>query len=170
MANLIAFAGYAREGKDAAAQRLVALGWRRIAFGDIIKRQIDPLVQQHLGFSAFTEDDSQKKQIRPILEQWGEVNYDGVMKEFFDTLPPRAVNTRLVRLREAKEWIKRGGIILRIRRPGVAPATEWEAARLQELYDGGVVHDTIINDGTVEQLNNRVELFAFPVDRYLQTR
>ena len=40
MANLIAFAGYAREGKDAAATRLINLGWKRIAFGDIIKRQI----------------------------------------------------------------------------------------------------------------------------------
>ena len=55
--------------------------------------------------ACFTEDDTQKKKIRPILEQWGEVNYDGVMKEFFHTLPSRAVNTRLVRLREAKEWV-----------------------------------------------------------------
>ena len=170
MANLIAFAGYAREGKDAAAQKLITLGWKRVAFGDIIKRQIDSLVKEHLGFSAFTEDDTQKKQIRPILEQWGEVNYDGVMKQFFDTLPARAVNTRLVRVSEAKEWIKRGGIILRIRRPGVAPATDWEATRLQELYDGGVIHDTIINDGTVEQLHNRVQFFSGSVDPYLQTR
>ena len=60
MANLIAFAGYAREGKDAAATRLISLGWKRIAFGDIIKRQIDSLVQQHLGFSAFTENDTKR--------------------------------------------------------------------------------------------------------------
>ena len=160
MANLIAFAGYAREGKDAAAQRLIADGWKRCAFGDIIKRQMDPLINHHLGFSAFTEDDTQKKQIRPILEQWGEVNYDGVMREFFDTLPSRAVNTRLVRLREAKEWMRRGGIILRIRRPGVEPATDWERDRLQELYDGGAIHDTILNEGTVEQLWNRVQHYA----------
>lgn len=170
MANLIAFAGYAREGKDAAAHKLISLGWHRVAFGDIIKKHIDSLVKLHLGFSAFTEDDTQKKQIRPILEQWGEVNYDGVMKEFFDTLPSRAVNTRLVRLREAKEWIKRGGIILRVRRPNIDPATEWERDRLKELYDGGVIHDTIINDGTIEQLHNRVEYFSGSVDPYLQTR
>ena len=170
MANLIAFAGYAREGKDAAATRLINLGWKRIAFGDIIKRQIDSLVQQHLGFSAFTENDTQKKQIRPILEQWGEVNYDVVMKEFFDSLPNYAVNTRLVRLREAKEWIKRGGIILRIRRPGVEPATEWERTRLQELYDGGVIHDTIINDSSIDVLWDRVGRFAAVGDAYLQTR
>lgn len=170
MANLIAFAGYAREGKDAAAQRLIASGWKRCAFGDIIKRQLDPLIKHHLGFSAFTEDDTQKKQIRPILEQWGEVNYDGVMREFFDTLPARAVNTRLVRLREAKEWMRRGGVILRIRRPGVEPATDWERDRLQELYDGGAMHDTILNEGTVEQLWNRVQHYAERVDPYLQTR
>jgi len=170
MADLIAFAGYAREGKDAAAQRLIASGWKRCAFGDIIKRQLDPLIKHHLGFSAFTEDDTQKKQIRPILEQWGEVNYDGVMREFFDTLPARAVNTRLVRLREAKEWMRRGGVILRIRRPGVEPATDWERDRLQELYDGGAIHDTILNEGTVEQLWNRVQHYAERVDPYLQTR
>ncbi len=170
MADLIAFAGYAREGKDAAAQRLIASGWKRCAFGDIIKRQLDPLIKHHLGFSAFTEDDTQKKQIRPILEQWGEVNYDGVMREFFDTLPARAVNTRLVRLREAKEWMRRGGVILRIRRPGVEPATDWERDRLQELYDGGAMHDTILNEGTVEQLWNRVQHYAERVDPYLQTR
>ena len=170
MADLIAFAGYAREGKDAAAQRLIASGWKRCAFGDIIKRQMDPLINHHLGFSAFTEDDTQKKQIRPILEQWGEVNYDGVMREFFETLPARAVNTRLVRLREAKEWMWRGGIILRIRRPGIEPATDWERDRLQELYDGGVIHDTLLNEGTVEQLWNRVQNYAERVDPYLQTR
>jgi len=170
MANLIAFAGYAREGKDAAASKLISLGWNRVAFGDIIKRQIDSLVQQHLGFSAFTENNVEKQQIRPILEQWGEVNYDGVMREFFDSLPTLAVNTRLVRLREAKEWIRRGGIILRIRRPGVDPATEWERTRLQELYDGGVIHDTVLNDGTIEQLHNRVQFFAGSIDPYLQTR
>jgi hypothetical protein len=104
------------------------------------------------------------------LEQWGEVNYDGVMREFFDTLPPRAVNTRLVRLREAKEWMRRGGIILRIRRPGIEPATDWERDRLQELYDGGAIHDTILNEGTVEQLWNRVQHYAERVDPYLQTR
>ena len=170
MADLIAFAGYAREGKDAAAQRLITSGWKRCAFGDIIKVQLDPLMKEHLGFSAFTEDDTQKKQIRPILERWGEVNYDGVMKEFFHTLPARAVNTRLVRLREAKEWMRRGGIILRIRRPGVEPATDWERDRLQELYDGGAIHDTLLNEGTVEQLWNRVQHYAEGVDPYLQTR
>ena len=122
MADLIAFAGYAREGKDAAAQRLITSGWKRCAFGDIIKAQLDPLMKEHLGFSAFTEDDTQKKQIRPILEQWGEVNYDGVMREFFDTLPPRAVNTRLVRLREAKEWVA-------ARRHYLAHTASWSRTR-----------------------------------------
>jgi hypothetical protein len=124
----------------------------------------------HLGFSAFTEDDTQKKQIRPILEQWGEANYDGVMEQFVEALPPRAVNTRLVRLREAKECMRRGGIILRMRRPGVEPATDWERDRLQELYDAGAIHDTIINEGNVEQLWNRVQHYAERVDPYLQTR
>lgn len=56
------------------------------------------------------------------------------------------------------------------RRPVVEPATDWERDRLQKLYDGGAIHDTVINDGTIEQLTNRVGFFANTVDPYLQTR
>ena len=114
--DLIALTGYARAGKDEAAKPLIDAGWARRCFGDVIKRQIDPIVREYLNFSAFTENDGQKQQIRPILEQWGEVNYDGIMLEFFESLPPRCVNTRLCRVREAREWRKRGGIVVEVRR------------------------------------------------------
>ena len=50
------------------------------------------------------------------------------------------------------------------------PATDWERDRLAELYDAGTIRDTVINDGTVEQLTSRVGFFADPADPYLQTR
>ena len=110
--NLIAFTGVAGAGKDAASAPLIAAGYGRSAFGDIIKRQVDPLVQKYMGFSAFTEDRAQKPLIRRTLESWGEDNYDSIFQEFFDTLPEKCVNTRLCRVREAKEWVRRGGVIL----------------------------------------------------------
>ena len=145
MKNLIAFAGYARCGKDTACDALVPHGYKRVAFGDLIKRQVDQLCQNHLGFSSFTQDDHEKKQIRPLLELWGDVNYDAITDEFFETLPEKAVNGRIVRLREAYKWKERGGHIVMIVRPEVAPATEWEAARLAELQNAGVIDMTILN-------------------------
>lgn len=164
MLNLVAFAGYARSGKDVAAQVLIEKGYKRVAFGDIIKRQVDGLVRQHLGFSAFTENDAQKRQIRGLLEQWGEANYDGVMKEFFDSLPDRAVNTRLVRAREAREWLDRGGVIIRVRRPGILPATDWERERLSELYDAGLISAEVDNDKDPQYLWGQVvSMVGLPV-------
>lgn len=152
MANLVAFAGFARTGKDTAAGMLIRRGYKRVAFGDVIKRHVDPLVRKHLGFSAFTENDAEKRQIRPLLEQWGEVNYDGVMREFFEALPELAVNTRLVRKREGVEWIKRGGVIIHVVRPGVDAATDWERERLSELYNNGLIGAKVVNSGNVEEL------------------
>lgn len=145
MKNLIAFAGYARCGKDTACDALVPHGYKRVAFGDIIKRIIDPLCIKHAGFSAFTQDDEQKKLIRGMLEQTGEAFYDAITDEFFETIPEKAVNGRIVRLREAYKWKERGGHIVMIVRPEVAPATEWEAARLAELQEAGVIDMTILN-------------------------
>lgn len=157
MKNLIAFAGYARCGKDTACDALVPHGYKRVAFGDIIKRMIDPLCLKHAGFSAFTQDNAQKKLIRGMLEQVGEAFYDAITEEFFETLPEKAVNGRLVRLREAYKWKERGGHIVLIVRPYVDPATEWEANRLAELENAGVVDHVIINKNIHEFKEEVVE-------------
>jgi hypothetical protein len=157
----VAFCGVARAGKDEAAKALIANGYGRRCFGDIIKRQLDDLVKRHLGFSAFTEDDTQKKQIRAALEHWGDVNYDNILDEFFSSLPTKAVNTRLVRVREAKEWKDRGGQIVEIERPGYVAASDWESENLHELRASGLIDHKLINDGTVSELHDAIlELIA----------
>lgn len=154
--NLIAFTGYARAGKDEAAKVLIENGWKRHAFGDIIKQQIDSLVRQHLGFSAFTEVDAEKRLIRGTLEQWGESNYANVMRAYFDTLPPKTVNVRLCRAAEAVEWHKREGLIIEIKRRTNGewhpPATDWERGTVQGLRDADLVDITIVNDASPEHL------------------
>lgn len=158
----IAFAGYAGCGKDTAAQRLIQRGFTRCCFGDIIKLQLLSLVKQHLGFSTFTDDREQKAQIRGLCEQWGEANYDNITELFFRKLPPLAVNTRIVRLREAKRWVEEGGYIIMIHRIGVYPATTWEADRVDELSawireNPGQRGISIRNDGTVFDLLGQVD-------------
>ena len=88
-------------------------GYERSSFGDIIKRQLDPIIRLHFGFSAFTTDQNQKARIRRTLESWGEDNYAAIFQEYFSNLPARSVNTRLVRVTEAEEWLLRGGVTRR---------------------------------------------------------
>lgn len=160
--KLIALTGYGGCGKDELARPLIEHGYTRKCFGDIIKRQMDDLVKRHLGFSAFTTDPEQKARIRPILEQWGECNYEGISQEFFQDLPEYCVNTRISRLSEIEEWLERGGVVVGVRRPGVTPQTEWERHLVYEQLRMGVVKLIICNDSTPAQLHRLiVDLFLW---------
>lgn len=162
---LIALAGYARVGKDTAAEALRDIGYHHVSFGSIIKRQLDRLIVENLGFSAFTEKDDEKSRIRNTLQAWGDDNYEAILQEFFRSLPNRAVNSRLVRTREAMEWVKRGGVIVEIRRPGKGPATDWERDRLEELRGSGLI-DFSITATTVPELKEKVVQYATGVRAY----
>lgn len=159
--KLIAFTGYAGAGKDETAAPLIAAGWQRRAFGDVIKGIFDPLVQEHLGFSAFTADRAQKSRIRGLLVHGGEAFYDTVFDTYFQALftdvrLPSLVNTRLMRLREAVKWKECGGIIIEVVRPGVLPAEPMEAAWLEEIRAAGHIDHRIHNAGTVQALHQAV--------------
>lgn len=164
--NLIAFTGYGGAGKDEAAKTLIEAGYSRRCFGDIIKSQVDEKCKQEHGFSAFTDKPKEKAKIRNLLEQHGEKNYDSVMKEFFDTLPEKCVNTRLMRIREAREWVKRGGVIVFVCKPGVKAETKFCAECCDELIKGGVIWAYLHNDGDKEALAQKVtELFNLDAER-----
>lgn len=165
MVNRIALAGYARVGKDTAAEALRDIGYQQVSFGNLIKRRLDPVIVKYCGFSAFTEDDHQKRQIRGLLEQAGEAMYESLIEEFFRSLPERAVNSRLVRTREAEKWIAGGGVIVEIRRPGKGPATDWERDRLEELRGSGLI-DFSITATTVPELKEKVVQYATGVRAY----
>jgi hypothetical protein len=159
--KLIAFTGYAGAGKDEAAVPLIAAGWERRAFGDIIKDIFNPLVRQHLGFSAHTQDRGQKSLIRGLLIHGGEAFYDAIFGRYFhpDFNSPAfdpLVNTRLMRLREAVKWQECGGIIIEVVRPGVAPAEPMEAAWLEQIREAGHIDHRILNGGTVQALHQAV--------------
>lgn len=131
----VAFCGFARVGKDEAGKALIAKGYERVCFGDLIKGDLTELIREHLGFSAFTQVDAEKQRIRALLELWGDINYDNIFRRFFSVLPEYAVNTRLVRTREAREWLSRGGVLIWVHRPGVGPCTNWEFAASRELSE-----------------------------------
>lgn len=158
---LVALCGYSGVGKDEAARALIGpvgvngCTYSRWNFGDLIKEAVDPIVRKHFGFSAFTENRDQKARIRRTLEAFGEDNYDNFFSEFFGRLPAMAVNTRLVRVKEAEEWKARGGALIWIYRPGRMPATQWETDRQEELEMSGLIDVGIWNDGTPDELRDK---------------
>ncbi len=162
----IALHGYARTGKDTFGLMLMRLlDLKRVALGDIIKRQLDPIVKIHLGFSAFTQDDKQKTQIRPTLVEWGYANYDNILREFMEDVPARAVSTRIFRLEECLAWRQAGGIIVELKRLGIAPAETKEAMELERCRVAGFIDLTIDNNGTIDDLEKEAIQLAFEIGR-----
>lgn len=61
-------------GKDHSCKILLKeLGVKgeRIAFADEVKKDLDAMVRDKLGFSAYTEDPKEKAIIRPLMVSWG---------------------------------------------------------------------------------------------------
>ncbi len=148
----IALTGYSGSGKSTAGKFFIEQGYTRSAPGDIIKAQTDLFIQQHLGFSAFTEDAVNKKKIRQFLEGWGVANYENIFKAYFASMPEKCVNTRLLDVRQAEDWKKlTDGEIWEI----VAfkgPVTAYEQDSVQTLRSRNLIDKYIYNTETVEKL------------------
>mgnify|MGYP002630507946 FL=1 len=75
--NIIAIAGNARSGKDTLGKYLVSIlkeygiSAKTYSFADELKKETDEFLMRTLGISAFTQDDEEKKIIRPFLVFWG---------------------------------------------------------------------------------------------------
>ncbi len=156
----VAFHGYARAGKDTAAQALTRAyrGMTRVAFGDFIKADLDPILREYAGISAWTEDPEEKAAIRGVLVAAGYHRYPIYWARFKRHVSrlPRVVNARVFRLEECRWWVEQGGVIIEIQRPGVGPAEPREAEELERVRRAGLIHTTVVNDGTSEVLGRRV--------------
>lgn len=177
--QLIGLSGYARSGKDAAAECLVNAGWTRRAFADKIKDSLvalDPLIHRSEGWpihlSSLVEYmgwDYAKEalpDVRLLLQRLGtEVGRQILGEEvwvdaLFDSLEDGGsyVITDARFTNEAQAIVDRGGLMIRIERPQTDPAVD----------GGGVVHISetalddwefdrvVINNGTLEELHEKV--------------
>ena len=187
---LIALTGYSRCGKDVAADALVSVGYERRCFGDIIKRMVDNAdklewcdlynwlddtnrsvkriasianawsLVKDIGHSPFTQVDEIKTNLRPLLEDYGIWKYDEVVEQFFHNLPAKCVNSRLCRVDEGKMWRDRGGIIVKIIRPGNYAHTEVERVWMEELHEACLIDVVVGNDGDVHHLQEAIKRVA----------
>lgn len=168
---LVGLTGYAGVGKDEAAKGLIAAGWTRQAFADPVRSMalaIDPLVQgaghvDSLSWFVGQVGWDRAKAIPDVRRFLQRLGTDGVRAHLgadawvraFDLARDRRVDTVApdVRFPNEADHIRRmGGIVIRIDRPGVGPVN----GHVSEQVDGLVVDATVVNDGTIDQLQWRV--------------
>lgn len=143
MNKLIGLSGFARSGKDTAFERSKLLlekeGHKayRFAFADELKRESDAFLKTNIGISAFTENEKEKKIIRPFLVTYGtEIRRKLDKNCWIKTIQQRVIDKldegyyvfiTDVRFKNEAEWLKiNGGKLVNISREGVKPANHEE--------------------------------------------
>lgn len=115
--RLVGLAGYARSGKDTAAGALVDLGYDRRGFADALK-----LLAARIGWDGRKDDAGRK-----LLQDLGVgardlLGADVWVDALMSTLTGPTVITDVRFPNEVDAICDRGGVVLRIWRPGVGPA------------------------------------------------
>jgi hypothetical protein len=163
--KLIGLCGYARTGKDAAAEALVTNGWSRVAFADALKDE----VIRTFGITPAALE-ANKADWRPMLVEWGRARrrqdpdywITRVMAPVSDRLGTGVVISDVRYWNEAKYVIDHGGVIVRMHRPG------FEAVNEEELYTISLIDGArralglrdLVNDSSVETLHRNILAIA----------
>lgn len=75
--KIIGISGPARSGKDTLGDQFVNIltEWgmkcQKVSFANQLKLETDDFLKNTIGISSFTQDDEEKKIIRPLLVTWG---------------------------------------------------------------------------------------------------
>lgn len=144
--RLVGLIGHKRAGKDTLALALKQAGYQRRCKGDLIKASLDAKIRKQFGFSAFTEVDEEKDQIRDILREHG-IKNAALFSHFFYQSASKVptINTRLVPVPEIVEFKRHGGVIVEIIRDEAERQLDsdvMEAVRLN-LVDYIVYNDNV---------------------------
>ncbi|AXQ61119.1 deoxynucleoside monophosphate kinase [Streptomyces phage Hank144] len=174
---IIGLSGYARSGKNEAAEALVQFGWRQAAFADKLREfllAVDPVIPGPYGtgplrLSILVRDcgweyaKDHYPEVRALLQRTGtdagrallgpNVWVDALFEEHGNA--PALVVTDVRFPNEAKAIADRGGVMIRVERPGVGPAKD-KVGRVHEseqALDYWKFDHTLVNDGTVRDLH-----------------
>jgi hypothetical protein len=119
---IFGIAGVARCGKDTLGKHLMEL-----------KRDLDPFLKDKLNISAFTENNSEKDLIRPMLVCWGTDTCRKIDPDYWIKKIEKQVKTSInnkiivvitdVRYENEAKWIKEnGGFLIHLSRMGQKPS------------------------------------------------
>jgi len=180
--KILGLAGYARSGKDTAGNALEVIGWKRIAFADVLREfayTLNPLIMSEWGkvtqlrwiIDEYGWDGYKRTQwaenVRDLLQRLGtecgrELISQNVWVDATFNRMDSAFNYVITDVRfpnEASAILARGGSLLRIVRPGVGPANGHKSETA--LDDWGLdTIVTIVNGGTQEQFEERVREYV----------
>jgi hypothetical protein len=169
---IIGLSGYAQSGKNTVADILVDHhGFIALAFADPIKElvydinpkinsiEIQKLVNEY-GWDIVKQD----PEVRRLLQTTGEAGRQGIdeylwvamtLSQIKDPYEGRYVITDVRFPNEAAAITAQGGQIWRIERPGVDAVNDHVS---ETALDAWVFEETIINDGTIEDLKKKISV------------
>jgi hypothetical protein len=176
---VIALNGVAGSGKDEAARALIPLGYQRVSFADSLRRAVealDPIVDwrarrpvrvsmlltQAPGDTWGARWEHVKRttpEVRRTLIRMGTevgrniIGPDTWVDIAMRDLPPLAVLTDCRFENEAHAAKTRGGIVMRIDRPGVGPVTNHVS---ETALDTWPFDARILNDGSIADLHAKI--------------
>lgn len=150
--KLIGIGGYARVGKDTVGKSILTYAavvlnkpYKRVAFADELKKEIDPFVKENFGFSVFSANDEQKKIIRPLLVGLGESRriqnpeywiYKAKLQVEINKNNGIGSIVTDVRYKNEAQWIKdNGGIVIYIHRNGIFAPNPTEEESIPEVQN-----------------------------------
>ena len=169
--RLIGLSGYAGAGKDEAARVLVAAGWTRVSYADVLREflvAVDPLVPTPCGIptrlSALVAQDGYEHakrtypEIRQLLQRLGTDAGRRILGENVWVEAALAAHEPLDRIvvtdcrfpNEADAIRARGGVVVRLDRPGCEPVNGHVS---ETALDGYAFDQVLVNDGTVTDLH-----------------
>ena len=170
--KIIGIAGNARSGKDTLGKNFVkiladhGIKAETYSFANELKKSVDDFLIREIGISAFTEDEEEKKVIRPFLVFWGtdimrKINDDIWVEKIEPCLDNNHVNIITdLRFENELAWIKdKKGLSLLIKRNGVEPANEYEKLnndKMSELVDANFEMGYFEDEKLIELMSNEI--------------
>lgn len=119
--NIIGISGPARSGKDTLGDQFISIlsEWglkcEKASFANQLKNETDDFLKKTIGISSFTQDDDEKKIIRPFLVTWGthvrrklnpDVWIDSIKNQLSDD---KITIISDVRFQNELDWVKDNG-------------------------------------------------------------
>jgi hypothetical protein len=177
---IVGLSGYARSGKNEAANALVERGWRQAAYADKLREflyAVNPLIPGHYGAGSLrlrrlvdqTGWDYAKTtypEVRSLLQRTGteagrrvlgeDVWVEALFASHHDA--PGLVVTDVRFPNEAQAVVDRGGVMIRVERPNVGPTKDkYGRAHISETaLDDWPFDHVLINDGSVDDLHAKL--------------